>query len=74
MTDNRFEQIRELAMNNCRPFYDTMQVYTKASNKVYIENFRKGQLPYGHPTLEKRAYDITDRYLKIHKIREAVHG
>ena len=74
MSDNGLEEIRELAIKHNTPFYEVMQKYTQASNKVYIQNFRKEQLTYGHPRLEEKVFKLTDRYFKIHKKLEIEHA
>lgn len=69
---SRIEDIREISLNHGAPFYEVMKIYTSASNKVYIHNFRKEQLTYGHPKLEAKVYDITDRYFKIYEYQTIV--
>jgi hypothetical protein len=63
---SRIEKIREIAIRNEKPFYDVMSIYTKASTKVYVNNFRDEiGLPYGHPSLEQKTLNITERYFQI---------
>jgi hypothetical protein len=63
---NKLEAIREIAIKTEKPFYDVMNIYTKASTKVYVRNFREERgLPYGHPSLEQKTLNMTERYFKI---------
>jgi hypothetical protein len=70
--NSRLETIREICIRNELDFWDVMRIYTKYSNKVYIKNYKKGdnRLQYGHPELEQKVMDLTERYFDIRKWKE----
>jgi hypothetical protein len=58
---SRLEIIREIAINTGKPFKDVMEIYTRLSQAVYLENFDKG-LPYQlyTPSLEEKVAQLTE--------------
>jgi hypothetical protein len=68
---SRIETIREISIRNEIPFNQAMSDYTKVYCKVYRRNsFSTSPLPYGHPDLEDKIFDLTEKYITIKKWKE----
>jgi len=72
---SRLEDIRELAIRNDVPFKDAMETYTRCSVRVYKRSVMKGEkLQLYNPVIEKRVFNLTDKYLGIKKWRDLNRG
>ena len=69
--EKRINTITELAVRNELPYLEVMQIYTKASCKIYTREVKKGRkfLMYD-PKLEEEVFKLTERYFDIKKIRD----
>lgn len=73
--NNRLKIIQEISIRNEIPLNEAMNYYTKVYCKVYRKNSQANpHLQYGHPDLEERIFDLTEKYIGIKKWKELRKG
>ena len=71
MIIKRKETIEELAVRNELPIMKVMEIYTKASCKIYFRESKKNKKVFLYnPALEEQIFKLVEKYFDINKWRE----
>lgn len=75
MINDRLNIINEIAIRNEIPFNESVNCYTKCYCRVYKRNSLSPKpLQYGHPDLENKIFDMTEKHIGISKWRDLRKG